>query len=63
MEGFCNRCGAPIPVEKELCDRCEFYKTAFFPNNPVFETKKEVALRAIAQRKMMKGKDKFIVIT
>lgn len=57
------RCGRPVSGDDMLCDRCRFYKSVFTPEKPVFESKKELALKAIAFKKMMRGKDKFIVVT
>ncbi len=53
-------CGRPA-TEDGRCPRCAYYNSVFIPQEPVFESKREVALRAIRFRKMMRGKDRFIV--
>ena len=48
------RCGRPATQEGK-CDRCAYYDTVVAPNEPIsFESRKDVALRAIRVKKMMK---------
>ena len=56
------RCGRPATQEGK-CDRCRFYDSVFSPVEPIsFESKKDIALRAIKVKKMMKqGLFKMVV--
>ena len=47
-------CGRPALENDHLCSRCRYYKTVFNPPPPVFESKRERAMRAIAVRKSIK---------
>ena len=55
------RCGNPGTVG-HLCDRCYFYKQIFTPDKPFFESKLEMARRAIKDRKLMKSYSKILRI-
>jgi len=48
------RCGVQIKDGEILCDRCKYYSTVFTPPEPVFESKREIAIRAMKLRKMTK---------
>lgn len=55
------RCGNETFEEDGLCDRCRFYNSVFIVEKPVFESKRELALKAIAFKKLFKGKDRIVV--
>ena len=48
------RCGRPALPDNTLCARCNYYKEVFSPPRPIFESRRDIALRAIALRKTMK---------
>jgi len=56
------RCGNPKAVDEALCVRCAYYQRVFSPPTPVFESRKERALKAIADRKLMRGASKVMRI-
>ena len=55
------RCGSDATQDDGLCDRCRYYNSVFIPERVMFESKKELALKAIGLRKLMRGKDRIVV--
>jgi len=56
------RCGRPALPDDTLCARCKYYKDVFTPTPPLFESKKELALKAIYFKRLMKGKDRVVIV-
>jgi hypothetical protein len=56
------RCGNPKPTDEQLCVRCAYYQRVFNPPAPIFESRTERALKAIHDRKLMKGANKVMRI-
>lgn len=56
------RCGRPTLENDTLCARCRYYQNVFNPPAPVFESRRDRALRAIAMKRMMKNSSKVMVI-
>lgn len=56
------RCGNPKAIDESLCVRCVYYQKVFNPPAPVFESKRERALKAISDRRMMKGASRVMRI-
>lgn len=44
-------CGSEIHGDGNLCDRCSYLKSVFRPAPREFESKRDVAMRAIAERR------------
>lgn len=56
---FCT-CGSPSLDNDHLCAKCRYFNTIFKPPPREFESKRDVAMRAIENRKLMR--DKVVVI-
>ncbi len=56
------RCGNPSLPHDTLCARCRYYQNVFNPVRPAFESKREMALKAIGMKRMMKQSSKFMVV-
>lgn len=56
------RCGRPTISDDTLCARCRYYQNAFSPPTPVFESRRDLALKAISMKRMMKGVFKVMVV-
>ena len=56
------RCGSPSLPDDSLCVRCRYYQGVFNPAKPIFESKRERALKAIGMKKMIKQWSKIIVM-
>ncbi len=54
------RCGNPSLSHDTLCARCRYYQTVFNPVRTAFENKREMSLKAIATKRMMKQSSKII---
>ncbi len=55
------RCGKQATSEG-MCDRCRYYASVFTPEKPLFESKRDIVLRSIFLKKMMKGKSGIMVV-
>ena len=60
--GMSCRCGNPALPDDTLCARCRYYQNVFNPPAPVFESKRERALKAITMKRMMKQSAGIMVI-
>jgi hypothetical protein len=56
------RCGRPTIPDDTLCARCRYYANVFNPPVPVFESRREKALKAITMKRMMKNSSKIMVV-
>ena len=56
------RCGSPSLPDDSLCARCRYYQSVFNPAIPIFESKRERALKAMGMKKMMKQCSKIMVM-
>jgi len=56
------RCGRPTLTDDTLCARCRYYQNVFSPPTPLFESKRERALKAITMKRMMKSSSKIMVV-
>ena len=55
-------CGRPALENDHLCSRCRYYQTVFNPPTPVFESKRERAMRAIEVRKVMRKSVRMVEV-
>jgi len=62
MDANLCRCGNPKAIDEPLCVRCTYYQKVFNPPAPIFESKRERALKAISDRRMLKGASKVMRI-
>ncbi len=53
-------CGCPASDDDHLCARCRYFNTVFKPPPREFESKRDMAIRAIESRKLVK--DKVVVV-
>ena len=58
-EKLCT-CGNPSADNDHLCAKCRYFNTVFKPPPREFESKRDVAIRAIENRKLMR--DRVVVI-
>ncbi len=54
-------CGNPSQPNDHLCAKCRYFQTVFRPEPPMFESKREMALRAIYNKRVMKENLKITV--
>jgi hypothetical protein len=55
-------CGSPSAPNDHLCARCRYFQNVFRPPTPEFESKRDRALKAIYNRRLMKADRKVLVI-
>jgi hypothetical protein len=55
-------CGHPIEDGRLLCDRCEYYRAIITPPSHSFDSKRDLALKAIEMKRMNKGILKIVVM-
>lgn len=56
------KCGGPAAPDDTLCDRCRYLRGVFSEKEPMFDSKRERAIRAIKDRKMMRGISRILEI-
>lgn len=56
------KCGRQALKDDTLCPRCRYYANTFNPPSPKFESRRDLALRAIGIRRMMKSSSKVMVV-
>ena len=54
-EELCT-CGSPAQENDHLCAKCRYFNTVFKPPPREFESKRDIAIRAIENRKLMRNR-------